>query len=107
MVEAGDLAGIALDRRGRGGAVVDLNMDGMLDLIVVNREAPVSVFRNRGARTEFGSRPMGNWLQIELQQRGANRNAVGATINVKSGNDTRVRKVQIGGGQRIPPPSGR
>tara|TARA_R110002094_G_scaffold21756_4_gene33750 strand:+ start:19313 stop:20986 length:1674 start_codon:yes stop_codon:yes gene_type:complete len=98
FLEAGDLAGIALDRRGRGGAVVDLNMDGMLDLIVVNREAPVSVFRNRGARTEFGSRPMGNWLQIELQQRGANRNAVGATINVKSGNDTRVRKVQIGGG---------
>lgn len=98
FVEAGALSGIALDRRGRGGAVVDLNMDGMLDLVVVNREAPVSLFQNRGAHTEFGPRPMGNWLQIELRQRGANRDAVGATINVKSGNDTRVRKVQIGGG---------
>lgn len=98
FVEAGALSGIALNRRGRGGAVVDLNMDGMLDLVVVNREAPVSLFQNRGAHTEFGPRPMGNWLQIELRQRGANRDAVGATINVKSGNDTRVRKVQIGGG---------
>lgn len=98
FVEAGAMAGIALDRRGRGGAVVDLNMDGMLDLVVVNREAPVSLFQNRGALTQNGSRPMGNWLQIELRQRGANRDAVGATINVKSGNETRVRKVQIGGG---------
>ncbi|WP_306257972.1 CRTAC1 family protein [Pararhizobium sp. IMCC21322] len=98
FVEAGALSGIALNRRGRGGAVVDLNMDGMLDLVVVNREAPVSLFQNRGAHTEFGPRPMGNWLQIELRQRGANRDAVGATINVKSGNDTRVRKVQVGGG---------
>ncbi len=98
FVEAGAMAGIALDRRGRGGAVVDLNMDGMLDLVVVNREAPVSLFQNKGALTQDGTRPMGNWLQIELRQRGANRDAVGATINVKSGNETRVRKVQIGGG---------
>lgn len=98
FVEAGALSGIALNRRGRGGAVVDLNMDGMLDLVVVNREAPVSLFQNRGAHTEFGPRPMGNWLQIELRQRGTNRDAVGATINVKSGNNTRVRKIQVGGG---------
>lgn len=73
-------------------------MDGMLDLIVVNREAPVSLFRNLGAKSDHAPRPMGNWVQIELRQRGANRDAVGATINVKSGNETRVRKVQVGGG---------
>ena len=72
--------------------LADFNMDGALDLIVVNREAPTSLFRNRGGRTQWGSRPMGNWLQIELQQDGANRNAVGATILVKSGNNTRLRK---------------
>lgn len=96
--EVGDLSGIALARRGRGGAVVDLNMDGMLDLVVVNREEPVSVFRNLGAKSDHAPRPMGNWVQIELRQRGVNRDAVGATINVKSGNETRVRKVQVGGG---------
>lgn len=96
--EAGMQAGIALARRGRGAAVADFNADGMLDLAVVNREEPVSLFRNRGARTDFGTRPMGNWLQIELQQAGANRDAIGASVTVKSGNETRIRKVQIGGG---------
>lgn len=98
FTEVGDLSGIALNRRGRGGTLVDFNMDGMLDLIVVNREAPVSLFRNLGAGSAHGPRPMGNWVQIELRQRGNNRDAVGATINVKSGNATRVRKVQVGGG---------
>lgn len=98
FVEVGGLAGIDIDRRGRGAALADFNMDGALDLIVVNREAPTSVFRNRGGRTPWGTRPLGNWLQIELQQDGANRNAVGATILVKSGNSTRLRKVQSGGG---------
>lgn len=96
--EAGADAGIALERRGRGGAIADFNADGLLDLAVVNREEPLSLFRNRGARTGFGTRPMGNWLQIELQQEGANRDAVGATATIKSGNDTRIRKVQVGGG---------
>lgn len=96
--EVGLEAGIALDTRGRGAMVVDLNMDGMLDLVVINRGKPVSLFRNRGAKTPTQPRIMGNWLQIELRQKGANRSAVGATISVKSGNTTRTRKVQIGGG---------
>jgi len=97
--EAGDKAGIALPRRGRGAAVADFNLDGMLDLAVVNREAPMSLFRNAGARTADGSaRQTGNWLQIELRQDGINRDAIGATVTVKSGNDTRTRKVHVGGG---------
>ncbi|WP_282608976.1 VCBS repeat-containing protein [Pelagibius sp. Alg239-R121] len=96
--EAGKAAGIALDRRGRGAVITDFNMDGLLDLAVINREAPLSLFRNRGTRTAYGLRPMGNWLAVELQQDGVNRNAVGASIAVKSGNETRVRKIQIGGG---------
>ncbi|WP_223475351.1 FG-GAP repeat domain-containing protein [Oricola indica] len=97
--EAGDKAGIALPRRGRGAAVADFNLDGMLDLAVVNREAPMSLFRNAGARTADGSaRQTGNWLQIELRQDGINRDAIGATVTVKSGNETRTRKVHVGGG---------
>jgi len=99
FVESGDRAGIALAHRGRGAAIADFNMDGMLDLAVVNREAPVSLFRNTGGSNNGSkTRPMGNWLEIELQQKGVNRNAVGATITVKSGNETRTRKVQVGGG---------
>lgn len=98
FAEVGDLAGIALDRRGRGAGVADFNMDGMLDLVVINRGAPASLFRNLGAATDFGTRPMGNWLQIELRQDEVNVDAVGALISVKTGNETRTRTIQVGGG---------
>lgn len=97
--EAGHLSGIDLPRRGRGAIVDDFNMDGMLDLLVVNREGPVSLFRNMGAIAPWGgTRPMGNWVEIEVGQKGANRNAVGATISIKIGNQTVTRKVDVGGG---------
>lgn len=98
FIEAGHAAGIALPRRGRGAALVDLNMDGSLDLVVVNREDIVSLFRNTGGRVGNKTRPMGNWLEIELQNGAVNGDAIGATVLVKSGNETRTRKVQIGGG---------
>ena len=96
--EHGTEAGIALDRSGRGAIVEDFNADGMLDLLVVNRKANVSLFRNRGARTDWGHRPMGNWLAIELRNGESNRMAVGAKIDIKTGNLSQSRIVQIGGG---------
>jgi len=98
FAEAGGVAGIALNRRGRGAVIADFNMDGMLDLAVINREAPASLFRNLGAKTKQTPRPMGNWLGIELRQKGHNLNAIGATISIKSGNEVRTRRVSIGGG---------
>jgi hypothetical protein len=104
FVEAGAVSGIAKATRGRGAALVDLNLDGQLDLVVVNRNAPTTLFRNTGAlstgaRTNTSAtRPMGNWIQIALRQSGINRNAIGAKISVKSGNYTRNRTVSVGGG---------
>lgn len=98
FVEHGKEAGIALDRRGRGGAVIDLNADGLLDLVVVNRASPVSVFRNLGADGPDGPRAGGNWLAIELQQDGPNRRAIGARISVQTGNTVQTRRLSIGGG---------
>ncbi len=96
--EQGDVAGIALPTKGRGGVVEDFNADGMLDLLVVNRSQNVSLFRNLGAKTDWGHRPTGNWIKIELQSEGANPSAVGAKIQVKTGNLTQTRTVEIGGG---------
>ncbi len=96
--EKGKEAGIALPTRGRGGAVVDLNADGMLDMVVVNRKAPASLFQNRGAKTSWGNRPMGNWLAIELDNGKVNQFAVGAKVTVKTGNVTQSRRIQVGGG---------
>ena len=98
FTEVGEHAGIALRRRGRGAIIEDLNRDGMLDLLVVNREEPVSLFRNTGARYGGATRAMGNWLGIELRQNGVNRDAIGAVISVKTGNETRTRTIQVGGG---------
>lgn len=98
FIEVGEKAGIAKRTSGRGAAIVDLNMDGQLDLVVVNRKAPVSVFRNAGGLASFGARRMGNWLQVELRQPKVNRDAVGAKIVIKTGNHVQSRQVQIGGG---------
>jgi hypothetical protein len=100
FAERGAEAGIALDRRGRGAGVADLNMDGMLDLAVVNRGAPVSLFRNTGAAKAVGdgTGPMGNWIAVELRQRAPNRMAVGARLSVRIGNAVIARTAQVGGG---------
>ncbi|MAY62181.1 MAG: hypothetical protein CML29_08210 [Rhizobiales bacterium] len=100
FVEAGDLAGIDRPTKGRGAVIDDFNHDGMLDLLVVNRGGKASLFRNTGGRDPKGGKPrqMGNWLEIELKQKGANPDAIGARVSVKSGNETRVRTIEVGGG---------
>lgn len=98
FTEQGHRAGIALDTRGRGGSVVDFNADGLLDLIVVNRGSPVSLFRNAGMHGPDGPREGGNWLAVELQQPGPNRNAIGARLSIQTGNIVQSRRVSVGGG---------
>jgi hypothetical protein len=98
FAEAGDRAGIALPTKGRGALIADFNADGMLDLLVINREQPATLFRNCGAAAGERTMPMGNFLAVELGQPGSNRNAVGALLYVKSGTRTFVRSIQVGGG---------
>ena len=90
--EQGLAAGIARRTRGRGGAVVDLNADGRLDLVVVNRGAPLALFRQEDER------PGGNFLAVELRQPAPNPHAVGARLSVLTGNLVQTRRVQVGGG---------
>lgn len=92
FVERGLEAGIARPTRGRGGAVVDLNADGRLDLVVVNRDAPLALFR------QLAPRPGGNWLAVELNQPPPNRHALGATLSVRTGNVVQTRRIGVGGG---------
>ena len=89
--EAGQLANIASVRRGRGGMLADLNGDGLLDMVVVNRWDKAQIWRNVGAGTADKPQPMGaaggigHWLQLRLKQTGANRDAVGAWVEVDLG----------------------
>ena len=98
FVEAGHVAGIDLDRRGRGAVVDDFNNDGMLDLLVVNREANVSLFQNMGVKTSWGNAPLGNFIDIELNNGEVNPDAIGARIEVKTGTLTQIQTVHVGGG---------
>ncbi len=96
--EQGLAAGLALDRRGRGASITDFNADGLLDIVVVNRGANISLFRNGGMQGPEGLRAGGNWLKLALQQKGNNRHAIGARVSIKTGNRVQTRRLQSGGG---------
>jgi hypothetical protein len=98
LTEAADAAGIVSFARGRGAALADFNLDGMLDLVQVNLGAPVKLWRNVGAGDAQTPAPMGNFLALQLEQPGSNRDAIGAWIEVKIGDTTIRRELTIGGG---------
>ena len=89
--EAADQAGLATMARSRGAALADLNADGRLDIVVVNRRAPMEVWRNDSAET-------GYWAAIEPLQDGTNPNAIGAWVEVRAGGRVQSQEVTIGGG---------
>ncbi|MEO4000695.1 CRTAC1 family protein [Mesorhizobium sp. CAU 1732] len=91
FVEAGDKAGVASVAIARGGALVDFNLDGLVDLVVVNRWKSAELWRN-------ASDDAGRWLQIKLVQEGPNRDAVGSWIEVKCGEHVMRREITAGGG---------
>ncbi|THV17382.1 CRTAC1 family protein [Rhizobium rhizophilum] len=91
FTEMGEMAGVASMAKGRGGALADFNLDGLVDLLVVNQGAPVEIWRNT-------TETPGRFLQVALRQDGSNRDAVGAWIEVKTGDVIQRREVTIGGG---------
>lgn len=98
FVEGAEAAGILSFARARGAALADFNLDGLLDLIVVNRREKVKLWRNVGAGDATHSSPMGNWIGVRLNQPGANRGAIGAWLEVRAAGRTSIREVTVGGG---------
>jgi len=98
FIESAEEAGVLHFDRGRGAALVDLNADGLLDLVEVVRRENVKVWRNVGAGDAGQPQPMGNWLAVQLQQPDANQDAIGAWIEVRAGDRVWSREVTVGGG---------
>jgi hypothetical protein len=91
FLESGGLSGVGSTRIARGAALVDFNLDGLLDLVVVNRWEPAELWRNTTADA-------GNWLQLRLRQPGPNPDAIGSWIEVRLGDVVQRREVTSGGG---------
>lgn len=91
FVETAADAGIATTERSRGAALADFNRDGLLDLVVVNRRAPMELWLNTTPTP-------GNWATVDLRQPNSNRNAIGAWLEIDGPQGTEWRERTIGGG---------
>ncbi len=89
--EKGQEANIASTARSRGAVLTDLNLDGTLDLIVVNRNAAMEIYQNVTPNP-------GAWLHVSLIQQGANPDAIGAWIEVRADGVVQARELTVGGG---------
>ena len=98
FVESAGEAGLGNYQRGRGGLLVDLNGDGLLDAVIVNRWDRAKVWRNVGSGTAAAASPLGHWLEVRLKQDGGNRDAVGAWLEVAVGGRVLRREQIVGGG---------
>ena len=91
FAEAGEVAGLASMVRGRGAVVVDLNNDGLLDIAVNNRRAPLEIYQNVSSHT-------GGWISVSLSQDAPNVDAIGAFIEVETKAGIQTREITVGGG---------
>jgi len=80
-------------QRGRGVVALDFDHDGDLDVVFSNINEPSTVLQNASQTT-------GNWLMIELIGTVSNRDAVGATIQLKTNKQSLTRSV-VGGGSYL------
>ncbi|HEX2754430.1 MAG TPA: CRTAC1 family protein [Candidatus Limnocylindrales bacterium] len=98
FVEGAGAAGIVTFDRGRGAAIADFNLDGLLDLVQVNYGQPLRVWRNVGGGDATTPTGLGSWLALRLSQPGPNRDAIGAWVEVRVGDTTTTRELTVGGG---------
>jgi hypothetical protein len=98
FTESAEAAGVVNFARGRGAALADFNLDGMLDLVEVNRRENVKLWRNVGSGEAGQPAPIGDWIALQLEQTGPNRDAIGSWIEVRVDDQTMEREVTIGGG---------
>ncbi len=83
--------------RSRGAAVVDLNRDGLLDIVQMSR-GPASAWRNLGSGTFRRPAPVGAFVALRVTQPAPNTDAIGAWVEVRAGDIIQTRELTVGGG---------
>jgi hypothetical protein len=92
---------------GRAVCAGDLDDDGRVDLVITNLEGPPLLLRNRvpasrrdvggSEAAEKGAEPRGHWLEVSLMGAPPNRQAIGARVTVRAGQQFQVREVTTAG----------
>lgn len=77
---------VAREVVGRGTALLDLEGDGDLDVVVNALGGEPLLLENRA--------PARSWIQVELRQPGANPRAIGARVEVVAGGRTQARRIR-------------
>ncbi len=98
FTESAEAAGIVSFDKGRGAALADFNLDGLLDLVVANLRAPARLWRNVGTGSADDPAPMGDWIAVRLSQPGSNGDAIGAILETRTPDRSSRREIVIGGG---------
>ncbi len=84
-------SGLAVVESSRGVGLDDLNNNGRIDVVVLNSNAPPTLIRNDTTSDH-------HWLQLRLRGVWSNREAVGARVQVRSGELEQVAEVHSGRG---------
>ncbi len=82
--EVAGRAGVAQSARSRGAALVDLDLDGRLDLVVVNRRAPMGLWRNVS--------DAGGVVLVEAPHR------IGGRVELRTEAGVQSQQLTVGGG---------
>lgn len=93
-----EAAGLVAWTKGRGAALVDLDLDGLIDLVEQPYDGRAVVRRNVGSGTLDAPAALGNSVALRLRQPGANRDAIGAWLEVRVGERHWEQELVVGGG---------
>jgi hypothetical protein len=88
--EAGESLGFVERSGGRGLVCFDYDVDGDIDLLVMNNGAPARLWRNDGGAA------LGGYLDVELAGPAPNRDGIGALVRVSVGGRAQVRPIRAG-----------
>ena len=83
--------GMKLEDVSRGATFADFDLDGDVDIVVTNSNAPPRLLRNDGGNRK-------NYLQIRLVGTNSATDAIGTRVKVTTGELTQIREVQSGAG---------
>lgn len=83
--------GMKLEDVSRGATFSDYDLDGDIDIVVTNSNAPPRLLRNDGGNRK-------NWLQIRLIATNGSTDAIGTRVIVTTGELTQTRAVRSGDG---------